>query len=62
MDRLSKSLIRLARHKRRLYTTHQVAGRLRIRSMTLMRWIAKGNIRCPKRYTLDRARSALALG
>ena len=34
----------------RLYTTAQVAKRLSVRSMTLMRWIVYEDIACPARH------------
>jgi hypothetical protein len=52
VTRLSKRLNRLARaaKRTRLYTTIQVAERLSVRSMTLMRWVANGKIACPKAH------------
>lgn len=48
MDNLSKKAARVARSRKaeQVYSTLQVARRLGIRSMTLMRWIATG----PKKY------------
>jgi hypothetical protein len=46
---LSKQAILLARssNSTRLYTTVEVASRLAVRSMTLMRWVVNEDIRCP---------------
>ena len=52
MDSLSKKAASLARSQgaEQVYSTLQVARRLGIRSMTLMRWIAAGKFPCPKKY------------
>lgn len=46
---LSKQAMLLARSgsSTRLYTTVEVAKRLAVRSMTLMRWVVNEDIRCP---------------
>lgn len=54
MDSLSKKASCLARLQgaEQVYSTLQAARRLGIRSMTLMRWVAAGNFRCPKKYLM----------
>lgn len=54
MDSLSKKAASLARSGKseQVYSTLQVARRLGIRSMTLMRWIAAGRFPCPKKYLM----------
>jgi hypothetical protein len=48
---LSAESVRLAKSQSvRLYNTLQVARRLSVRSMTLMRWVVSGSIPCPKTY------------
>lgn len=48
---LSAESVRLAESQSvRLYNTLQVARRLSVRSMTLMRWVVRGSIPCPKTY------------
>lgn len=48
-ERLSEQAMQLAQSGKstRLYTTTQVAKRLAVRSMTLMRWVVNGEIGCP---------------
>jgi hypothetical protein len=48
-ERLSEQAMQLAQSGKstRLYTTTQVAKRLAVRSMTLMRWVVNGEVGCP---------------
>jgi hypothetical protein len=50
---LSEQAILMARSGKsaRLYTTLQVARRLAVRSMTLMRWVVNEDINCPAVHT-----------
>jgi len=54
-ERLSEQATQLAQSGRstRLYTTTQVAKRLAVRSMTLMRWVVKSDIGCPAAHILN---------
>lgn len=53
---LSAESVRLAKSQSaRLYNTLQVARRLSVSSMTLMRWVAGGSIPCPKTYMCNGA-------
>ena len=43
-------LLALTNNSARLYTTTEVADRLNVRSMTLMRWVVKQSVACPKKH------------
>jgi hypothetical protein len=53
-ENLSEQAVDLATSGRskRLFTTLQVAKRLAIRSMTLMRWVVNGDVSCPAVHIL----------
>ena len=54
MASLAQQALRLASTSSvRLYSTLQVARRLGLSSMALMRWIVAGKIPCPKRFRID---------